>query len=155
MTPIQHIEKALRIVGTSLHGADIDRRIAPAIERELQSAIDKLKAQGKAFSNDCLPGSVVGSEPSEDAAYRIKGYAKTARERVLNFIQGRGHHGATDYEIEQSLNIKHQTCSPRRRELVQAGLVEDAKKRRSTGSGFTATVWRAVSVSPEQPSLEF
>lgn len=50
-------------------------------------------------------------------------------------------YGATDDEIEQQLNLRHQTVSPRRRELVLLGKVVDSGRTRPTRSGRRATVW--------------
>lgn len=52
--------------------------------------------------------------------------------------------GATDDELEAYLQIRHQTLSARRRELVQKGYIEASGKRRKTRSGRSATVWRAT-----------
>jgi len=49
--------------------------------------------------------------------------------------------GATDEEVELAFGLAHQTVSPRRRELVLAGLVKDSGERRKTSSGRQATVW--------------
>jgi len=51
--------------------------------------------------------------------------------------------GLTDEEIEHTLNLKHQTASARRRELVLGGLIHDSGQTRKTTSGREATVWRA------------
>jgi hypothetical protein len=84
---------------------------------------------------------VTGSETSKVAAQRIRGGANTLRQRVLTFIIERGSFGATDEEIQAGTGLKCQTETPRRRELVQLGLVVDSGRRRPTSSGRPATVW--------------
>lgn len=70
------------------------------------------------------------------------------RERVYDHIltySGAGWwHGATDDEIEQDLDLIHQTVSARRRELVLLGKVVDSGRTRPTRSGRQATVWMTV-----------
>jgi len=61
--------------------------------------------------------------------------------------------GVTDEEVETRLDMRHQTASARRRDLVIAGLVKKSKLRRETRSGSTATVWvwaMEAWVSPER-----
>ena len=91
-----------------------------------------------------------GGQPSlpwqtrRDAAERIKTDAKRLRARVLNYLIGCGAEGATDEEIQVALDLAGNTQRPRRRELVQAGLVRDSGRLRPTPSGRMATVWAAV-----------
>lgn len=84
---------------------------------------------------------------SSVAAGRISSAAPTIRDRVLAFIRDRGQAGATDEEGEAALRIKPQTYTPRRRELVQLGLVGDSGRRRRTDAGRPAAVWVATSAS--------
>lgn len=81
---------------------------------------------------------------SREAAVAAEAVAPKDRARVLSFIRGRRSEGAIDDEIEVALGLSHQTASARRRELVLAGLVAEAGKKRLTRSGSPAKVWRAV-----------
>jgi hypothetical protein len=83
---------------------------------------------------------------SDTAARCISACAGTLRSKVLGWIISRGEHGGTDDEGEAALGIRCQTWTPRRRELVQLGLVVDSGRRRPTASGRPAAVWVAVPV---------
>ena len=96
------------------------------------------------------PGHVRGSETSKAAAESVKGTASSVRKQILAILNERGTLGATDYEIEQTLGLIHQTASARRRELVLKGEVIKTPTRRKTGTGRTATVW----ISREHASVE-
>lgn len=50
--------------------------------------------------------------------------------RVLEYIELRGVHGATDVEIQKALRLRGDTQRPRRRELEQAGLIREAVQHR-------------------------
>lgn len=90
-----------------------------------------------------------GTAPHEDpptsieAANRIESSANALRARVLEYLRARGQAGATDCEMQAALQMRHQTQTPRRRELVLAGLVVDSGRKRATDSGRSATVWVA------------
>ena len=81
----------------------------------------------------------VPSDTSEAAAEMVTPSAATMRRRVYEHIDRSG--SATCDECEAALQMKHQTCSARIRELVKAGLVEDTGHRRRTRSGATARVY--------------
>ena len=87
------------------------------------------------------PPHVKDSDTSWEAALRVAGSAGSVRRRVFRYITSCLHYGTTDEEIEIELELRHQTASARRRELVILGLVIDSGKRRPTSSGCTATVW--------------
>lgn len=61
--------------------------------------------------------------------------------QVARALFERGGYGATDDEMEIYLDMRHQTASARRRDLVIAGLVKESGERRKTRSGRTANVW--------------
>lgn len=84
-----------------------------------------------------------GSETSKAAAEWIAGQAATQRDRVYAYLRDTAG-GATDEEIQSALGMKVQSETPRRGELVDAGLVRDSGRKRKTSSGATATVWEAV-----------
>jgi hypothetical protein len=68
---------------------------------------------------------------------------ETNEERVLAFIREQNDRGATDYELEQALGLKHQTVSPSRLALVHRGLIHSSGEVRKTDSDRDATVWIA------------
>lgn len=92
------------------------------------------------------PGELPHSDAdtSHGAAVAAHEVAPKDRARVLSFIRSRRAEGAIDDEIEVALSLSHQTASARRRELVLAGLVAEAGKKRLTRSGSPAKVWSAV-----------
>ncbi len=81
------------------------------------------------------------SDTSIAAAEAIRPSVNGLRARVLQFIQGQCS-GATDEEIQGALQMGGSTERPRRRELVQLGLVLDSGLRRPTASGKKAAVWK-------------
>ena len=88
---------------------------------------------------------VQGSKTSLAAADSMRAHAKTSRHRVYEFMLSRGQYGATDDEIEEGLNMKHQSASARRRDLEKKfGAVVATGERRKTRSGRTAQVYAAV-----------
>lgn len=97
-----------------------------------------------------MPWLKSGAEPelpfeerdtSRAAAEAIEPSAGSLRGMVLDLIRYRGN--ATDDEIESELDLRHQTASARRRELVLGGLIFDSGLRRKTRSGRNAIVWVA------------
>ena len=84
------------------------------------------------------PPSVPG-DTSEGAADDIADNAANLRMRVFLYIEAKG--GATCDEVEQSLGMKHQTASPRIRELCLDGRIRDSGERRETRSGSSARIY--------------
>ena len=84
-----------------------------------------------------------GSATSKAAAESMIDHAPTVRHRIFQFLVSRAGRGATDDEIEQALNLSHQTASARRNLLVRDGAIEDSHRKRPTRSGRSATVWIA------------
>lgn len=78
------------------------------------------------------------------AAVAMIPFAKTLRERVWNAILAAGPDGHTDDELIALLGIEAHTQNPRRRELVQQGLVVNSGHTRKTRKGRKAMVWVAV-----------
>jgi hypothetical protein len=85
-----------------------------------------------------------GVSTSIEAAESIRPHRKRLKTMVLDFIRNRGTIGATDWEIEQHLQLSHQTASARRNELVKDGGVYRSHEKRKTGSGRNAIVWKAA-----------
>ena len=67
--------------------------------------------------------------------------ATLLQKRILGFVTRRASQGATCDEIELTLDILHQTASPRVRELVGKGYLHDSGSERKTRSGRKAIVW--------------
>jgi hypothetical protein len=80
---------------------------------------------------------------SAAAAHSVATIANTVRGRVLGFIRDRGEQGATDDEVEEALDLRHQTASARRRELYLLGEIRPIGERH-TRSGRRAKVWVGV-----------
>lgn len=87
---------------------------------------------------------VAHSDTSRAAAASMKPHLGRVARRVYDEIARRGADGATDDEIEEALDLTHQTASARRRELVQLDSVVDSGRRRATRRGRSAVVWIAA-----------
>lgn len=91
-------------------------------------------------------------EPSDPFTYDTRREAKRAieprssklQDAVLGAIRAAGPRGATDDELEVALDLRHQTLSARRRELVQSERIVDSGETRKTRSGRSAVVWVVV-----------
>jgi hypothetical protein len=81
------------------------------------------------------------SETSKEAFESIQPVAGNMRAMVYGFIQGRGQYGATCDEIEEGLDMRHQTCSARVRDLVKDGSIRFKGEKRKTRSGRKAEVY--------------
>ena len=114
-----------------------------------------MEAAGK-ITGDPEPVSlpyVKNSSTSKEAAKSMEKVAPAILWRVFGFIARQNERGATDDEIEAALDLRHQTASARRRELVLKGLVDDSGEKRRTRSGRNATVWVAK-VEDEEEDTE-
>ena len=87
-----------------------------------------------------------GSLFDSRGAARVSTDARGDRQRVLEYLAGRGHAGATDHEIAAGLGMLPDTARARRVELRDAGLVRDSGQRRPSPTGHAATVWTLASV---------
>lgn len=92
-----------------------------------------------------------GPDTSRDAARACRLRTGTLRYRVLLFLAHRGAQGATDSEIETTLDFVHQ---PRRQELVEARYVEDSGRRRPTPRRVAAEVWVITGLGREALAQE-
>lgn len=77
---------------------------------------------------------------SSAAACRIAGHAKDLRARVQT-LAGHGPHGTVDALSQAALGVKPQTCTARRGQLAEMGMVADFGERGRTASGRPAAVW--------------
>jgi len=90
-------------------------------------------------------GAAQGSATSAQSAQALSGKLGELQERVLQVIQKAGDNGATDEEIEVSLEMARHTVTPRRRELVLGGRVRDTGRTRiAARTGRSITVWAAI-----------
>jgi hypothetical protein len=97
-----------------------------------------------------VPGAVAGCDTSEAAGASLVGIAGQVRQIIYAHLQA-SLRGRTCEEIEQALNLRHQTTSARLRELVLLGLVEDTGRRRLTSSGRSARVYAVREMSGQRP----
>ena len=105
----------------------------------LDSVVKILAACGM----DPDPPFVAHSATSRAAADGARFFSNKARARVYALLRRQGTTGATDEEMQTSLEMNPNTQRPRRTELVKAGLVVDSGVTRPTVSGRSATVWVA------------
>jgi Mn-dependent DtxR family transcriptional regulator len=87
---------------------------------------------------------VRGSDTSQAAAQSIESNAATMRGMIYVAIKRKEKLGATCDEVEELLNMRHQTASARIREMAQQGLLHDSGARRLTRSKRMATVWETT-----------
>jgi hypothetical protein len=82
-------------------------------------------------------------DTSREALASIKPITPTLREEIWEALNYWG--PQTCDELESDLELSHQTCSARLRELRLAGRICDTGQRRVTRSGRRAIVWDIVS----------
>lgn len=81
------------------------------------------------------------NHPMSDQAHdSIKHHKKVLLERVVRYIESKGLSGATCDEIEQALNLSHQTASARMTEAKAFGRITWLGDKRKTRSGRNAAV---------------
>lgn len=83
------------------------------------------------------------SDTSRAAAESMAPHVETLRQLVFETIRKSGERGMTCDEVESALDLSHQTCSPRVKELADASRIV-ASGKRPTRSGRSANVWRAA-----------
>ncbi len=66
---------------------------------------------------------------------------KAQRRQIFEFIRGTQDFGAISEEVQNALDIPHQTCSARISEMCRDGLLRYAKARRNTSRGKAARVY--------------
>jgi len=96
------------------------------------------------FASLNVPPHARGSGTSRAAALMVAPHAATMRDRVYALISARGRYGATTDEVEEALDMKHQTASARVCELARTTPPRIRKNgERLTRSGARAVVWVA------------
>ena len=136
-----------RTLATDLERSDRDvdrRQVAAGVRHELDTILrlarEALEGLAAAADTD-MPGKVRADAPgtSRAAAQATTLKTGTARWRVLEAIWYAANDGATDHDLQHSLEMDPSTERPRRGELVDAGLVRAAGIR--THDGREWTVW--------------
>lgn len=92
------------------------------------------------------PGHARGSATSRAAAASMRSRAKTAREKILDFLLARGLRGATYDEVVHDLGMGAPTVCGRMVELVAGGQARKSDRTRPTRSGRGAVVYVAAGV---------
>jgi transcription initiation factor IIE alpha subunit len=78
------------------------------------------------------------------AAQKVLPKTGSLRMKVYEFILNQGLRGATDQEIEKTLNIDGNTVRPTRISLVKDGYIMDTGTTRKNKHDNDCIVWRAV-----------
>ena len=82
------------------------------------------------------------TDTSLEAAHSVSRGGKATRDRDrVHRLLARCTGGLTDDEIGATLELGGNSVRPRRRELVERGLVADSGDRRKTATGRRAIVW--------------
>jgi hypothetical protein len=84
-------------------------------------------------------------ETAHEAAESMAARAGTDAYRVLMALRNaykRGSVGLTVDQLEQDLNLRHQSCSARVNQLRDEGWIVDSGQRMATRSGRQAVVWK-------------
>lgn len=92
-----------------------------------------------------------GCETSKAAAESKRLRAGAQQQRVLECLQQAGDTGMTDEQIQVALGLSGDSERPRRRKLVELGLVADSGEVRETTSGHAAVIWVAVRSNKRLP----
>lgn len=79
-------------------------------------------------------------ETSRQAHESVKEHKPSIQQNILEMIKQNG--TMTCYEVEVTLNLKHQTASASITHLKKKMLIEDSGERRKTESGRNAIAWK-------------
>lgn len=126
-----------------------ERALELAKRRATESA-DRIRAA--ADQRDGLVARVGSTDTQRAGAKAAKPRSGTRRSKVYEAIARTGERGVTDWELEGLLAEQHPherwsygDYAPRRRELMDMGLVEDSGQRRRAGdTGSPQIVWRVT-----------
>lgn len=131
-------------LGTALSAADAALEAArQATPRQLAESADRIVLPSKQAS---VP-FVAHSATSKATAERLErsGSADSDRAVTLAYLRSCGASGATDFEIDAHFRAAGRdftTMRPRRRKLVELGLVVDSGETRTNERGLACTIWR-------------
>jgi len=81
---------------------------------------------------------------SHEAAEDARAHSGRHRAMALEALRKAGPSGLTDFELADATGVAQTSIGVRRKELVNAGLVEATAERRPAPSGSAAIVWRVV-----------
>jgi len=81
-----------------------------------------------------------GHENSKEAHKKALKNAARDRKRILDYLDTRLAEGATCDELEQALDLSHQTCSARCSDLKRSSQVMPSGQKRKTRKGVNADV---------------
>jgi len=88
--------------------------------------------------------SKVAQRTSIAAANKVLPKTGSLRRKVYEYILNQGLRGATDQEIEKTLQIEGNTVRPTRISLVKDGYILDTGTTRKNQHDNDCIVWRAV-----------
>lgn len=88
--------------------------------------------------------SKVAQRTSIAAAMKVLPKTGSLRRKVYEYILNQGLRGATDQEIEKTLQIEGNTVRPTRISLVKDGYILDTGTTRKNQHDNDCIVWRAV-----------
>ncbi len=83
-----------------------------------------------------------GNAESVQANLAVAPHKESIRQRIVAYLREQGERGATSYEVEQALGLRHQTCAARLAEMKRDGTVVPSGITRETDSGCKAMVLR-------------
>lgn len=91
--------------------------------------------------DDSIPGMVQkgARQTSVDAANYITLTRGTLRARIMQILLDTG--GQTDDELEVLLEVSYNSFGPRRRDLINAGLIRAGSGTRVSRRGRSQTIW--------------
>jgi hypothetical protein len=89
----------------------------------------------------------VAGDTSEAAAHSIAPHMGRLCSMVVEYVRGQGARGATSDEVEEALDLRHQTASARLKQARDLGVLVDSGERRLTRSGRKAAVLVAAAAT--------
>ena len=108
--------------------------------------LNPFRPAGELFAPPTAPFQP-SSPTSRAASRRVRHRAGTIAERIIAELRKRSSWGATDFELEKTLEIPGNSLRPRRRALEVEGLVVDSGRTRATVSGCLAVIWIMTGVT--------
>lgn len=82
-----------------------------------------------------------GAPTSRAAAASVSRRVARDKDRIIGSLATSGAHGATCDELEDALNLPHQTTSARVRDLAKRRVILNSGRTRATRYGRKAIVW--------------
>lgn len=91
-----------------------------------------------------------GTDTSKAAAESMEPHLGRLQQLIHDYYDSRRWYGATCDEAEAALEMRHQTCSARVKELRDKGLLVDSGERRKTRSHRSAAVYVLKQYAPKK-----